>query len=125
MKTSIIIFLCLLFLSNACKNAEKTANQTKEKPNKPAFSPYIQPIGIKRQWAQGANVYDVKKILPPANINGKVKNVILLIGDGMGLAQIYAAMTAVFLFPIGGNTKAFFGFFYHAYSSCCAYATYA
>jgi alkaline phosphatase len=94
MKTSTIIFLCLLFLSNACKNAEKTANQAKEKPNKPAFSPYVQPSGIKRQWAQGANAYDVKKILPPANGNGKVKNVILLIGDGMGLAQIYAAMTA-------------------------------
>lgn len=95
MKIVTIIFLYLLLLSNACKNVEKTGNEaTKVKPNKPAFSPYLQPSGIKKQWAQGANVYEVKKILPPANVNGKVKNVILLIGDGMGLAQIYAAMTA-------------------------------
>ncbi|TAH20819.1 MAG: alkaline phosphatase [Cytophagales bacterium] len=94
MRIFIFIFISFLFLSTACKNTEKTSNQPAEKPNKPAFSPYIQPSGIKRQWAQSATAYDVKKILPPANVSGKVKNIIFLIGDGMGLTQIYAAMTA-------------------------------
>ena len=38
------------------------------------------------------NPYEVKKLTPPAG--KKVKNVILMIGDGMSLMHMYSAWTA-------------------------------
>jgi alkaline phosphatase len=41
----------------------------------------------------GGSFYEVQTFVQPKS-NGQPKNIILMIGDGMGLAQIYAAMTA-------------------------------
>ena len=38
------------------------------------------------------NPYDVRKLIPPTG--KKVKNVILMIGDGMSLMHVYSAWTA-------------------------------
>ena len=92
-----IFALSLLFLLSNCKKAEQTTSTTKDdKPTKAPFTPpaYTSSNDVKRQWAQGANFYEIKTITPPKDISKKAKNVIFLIGDGMGLTQIYAAMTA-------------------------------
>lgn len=93
----IFLIFPLLFLFTTCKNVDKTkqADTATEKPTKPAFTPpYATSTEVKKQWAQGANFYEVKTITPPKDITKRAKNVIFLIGDGMGLTQLYAAMTA-------------------------------
>jgi alkaline phosphatase len=67
-----------------------------------------------RQQVISANYHQIKEIATEIRLsNKKVKNVILLIGDGMGVAQIYAGMTAnrgklnLELCPISGFHKTY------------------
>jgi alkaline phosphatase len=92
MKTATIFFL-LIILSLACNPTEKKAKSLPDTPFTPNLVEQNQ-NPLKRQWASPIESYPIKNIPPAKNPSAKPKNIILLIGDGMGLAQIYAAMTA-------------------------------
>ena len=76
MKTRLLTTLCVaaLLLSASLPNAAAQSRRDKEQT-------YVM-----------KNPYEVKKLTPPAG--KKVKNVILMIGDGMSLMHMYSAWTA-------------------------------
>ena len=76
MKTRLLTILCAaaLLLSASLPNAAAQSRRDKEQT-------YVM-----------KNPYEVKKLTPPAG--KKVKNVILMIGDGMSLMHMYSAWTA-------------------------------
>ncbi len=95
MRTIIVkLTICVIFLSLGV-SCSRLENKNAKKLKKPAFSPtLLEQNQIKKQLIEGLDTYQPKLIPPAKNPDGKVKNIILLIGDGMGLTQIYAAMTA-------------------------------
>jgi alkaline phosphatase len=79
MKKLLIILFSFLVLTNyAQQNAYLNGDYKAEEGGKVYIS---------------KNKYNIEAIKPVNNKNAQVKNVILLIGDGMGLAHIFAAMT--------------------------------
>nr|WP_315146423.1 alkaline phosphatase [uncultured Flavobacterium sp.] len=80
-KSMLKALVCLLLLSS-CFLTVSAQEEYKDPKNKELNEVYA-----------GGPFYEVQKY-PQAKQNKKPKNIVLMIGDGMGLAQVYSGMTA-------------------------------